>query len=196
MVLKYRAPQMTINFLKSNFSGVPEQVQVLDVACGSGLVAKGMFELGFRNFVGVDSSKAMLELAAQTGFYRDLKLALLGPEPLPAPTGAYDVVILVGALDVGFAPVSVVRELCQAAKPGGLVCIGRGNHKGVESDRYKTELETELQLMEDEGLWSRVDAREEDGYMMDVKAETNATPEEACISGNLYLYRKSNAPDG
>lgn len=33
-------------------------------------------------------------------------------------SGAFDVVIMVGALDPGFAPVSVVRELCQAAKPG------------------------------------------------------------------------------
>ena len=33
-------------------------------------------------------------------------------------SGRFDVVIIVGALGVGFAPVSIIRELCQAAKPG------------------------------------------------------------------------------
>lgn len=33
-------------------------------------------------------------------------------------SGVFDVVIIVGALDAGFVPVSVVRELCHAAKPG------------------------------------------------------------------------------
>lgn len=38
--------------------------------------------------------------------------------PLVLLSALFDVVIIVGALDVGFAPVSVVRELCDAAKPG------------------------------------------------------------------------------
>lgn len=41
--------------------------------------------------------------------------------PLPLlvmVSGMFDVVIIVGALDAGFVPVSAVRELCQAAKPG------------------------------------------------------------------------------
>lgn len=46
-----------------------------------------MAELGFRHFVGVDGSKGMLELAANTGFYQDLRLALLGTQPLPAQAG-------------------------------------------------------------------------------------------------------------
>uniref|UniRef100_A0A8C9XY62 Methyltransferase type 11 domain-containing protein n=1 Tax=Sander lucioperca TaxID=283035 RepID=A0A8C9XY62_SANLU len=73
-----------------------------------------MAELGFRKFVGVDGSKGMLEQAAKTGLYQDLRLALLGTEPLPAQTDAFDVVMIVGALRDRFVPVSVVRELCYA----------------------------------------------------------------------------------
>lgn len=46
-----------------------------------------MVELGFRHFVGVDGSKGMLERAAETGLYQDLRLAVLGPQPLPAQAG-------------------------------------------------------------------------------------------------------------
>lgn len=41
-----------------------------------------MFDLGFKHFVGVDGSKGMLEQAAKSGLYRELKLALLGTDPL------------------------------------------------------------------------------------------------------------------
>lgn len=46
-----------------------------------------MFDLGFKHFVGVDGSKGILEQAAKSGLYRELKLALLGADPLPAQTG-------------------------------------------------------------------------------------------------------------
>lgn len=46
-----------------------------------------MIELGFRLFVGVDGSKGMLEQAANTCLYQDLRLALLGRQPLPAQPG-------------------------------------------------------------------------------------------------------------
>ncbi|XP_074510500.1 methyltransferase-like protein 27 isoform X3 [Sebastes fasciatus] len=85
-MINYRAPHLMVDFLNANFSGNREEVQVLDVACGSGLVAKLMIELGFKHFAGVDGSKGMLEQAAKTGLYQDLKLALLGTEPLPAQT--------------------------------------------------------------------------------------------------------------
>ncbi|XP_047455065.1 methyltransferase-like protein 27 [Mugil cephalus] len=186
-VLSYRAPQLAVDFLDANFCGIREEVQVLDVACGSGLVAKLMSELGFKHFVGVDGSKGMLDQAEKNGLYRDLKLALLGPEPLPAQRGAFDVVILVGALDVDYAPVSVVRELCSASKPGGFICMSRKNHVGKKSEEYKQDLERELQLMEEEGLWSPVGIKQEERYMMDVTAHS----EEKYVGGNVYLYKKS-----
>lgn len=46
-----------------------------------------MFDLGFRHFVGVDGSERMLEKAAQTNLYQDLKLAILGPQLLPTQPG-------------------------------------------------------------------------------------------------------------
>uniref|UniRef100_A0A3Q3GM25 Methyltransferase-like protein 27 n=1 Tax=Labrus bergylta TaxID=56723 RepID=A0A3Q3GM25_9LABR len=111
-----------------------------------------MSELGFRNFVGVDGSKGMLDLAAQSGLYQDLRLALLGTDPLPAQTGAFDLVVIIGALRAGFVPVSVIRELWQAAKPGGYVCMSRVDPKSESGEKYKLSMKRELQQMEEEGL--------------------------------------------
>uniref|UniRef100_UPI003AAC11DB methyltransferase-like protein 27 n=1 Tax=Centroberyx gerrardi TaxID=166262 RepID=UPI003AAC11DB len=118
-VLGYNGPALAADCLLSHFAGSREAALVLDVACGTGLVAQ-MSELGFRHFVGVDGSKGMLEQAAKTGLYQDLRLALLGTQPLPAQAGVFDVVMIVGSLRVGIVPVSAVREMCNATKPGNL----------------------------------------------------------------------------
>ncbi|XP_039476178.1 methyltransferase-like protein 27 [Oreochromis aureus] len=157
-----------------------------------------MFDLGFRHFVGVDGSEGMLEKAEKTGLYQDLKLVLLGPQPLPVQTDVFDVVTIVGALDAGFVPVSAVRELCRAAKPGGFVCLMRGNHRGAPAASYKKDLETELQQMEEEGLWSRVAIQEVDRYMEDphlnIERDGKTEQQVSYISGNVYFYKKSVSP--
>ncbi|XP_071395027.1 methyltransferase-like protein 27 [Centroberyx affinis] len=191
----YNAPTLALNCLLSNFPGSREAALVLDVACGTGLIAKLMSELGFRHFVGVDGSKGMLEQAAETGLYQDLRPALLGTQPLPAQADMFDVVIMVGALGVGFVPVSVVRELCQATKPGGFVCMTRGDHRVESTYQFKADLEKEFQLMEEEGLWTCVEAKETDKYMRNVydinMRDMRDVQEEEYISGSVYLYRKS-----
>ncbi|XP_030013731.1 methyltransferase-like protein 27 [Sphaeramia orbicularis] len=195
-LLGYRAPHLAVDFLSEHFCGHPEETQVLDVACGTGWVAKLMTELGFRSFVGVDGSKGMLEFAAKTGLYQDLKLALLGTQPLPAQTGVFDVVIIIGALDPGFVPVSVIRELCNAAKPGGLVCMARGKHTGKPAAEYEEDLHREFQLMEEEGLWNLVGTKHFDRYMENPHVECDGDGEDhqekQFISGTVYLYRKSS----
>ncbi|XP_014829898.1 PREDICTED: Williams-Beuren syndrome chromosomal region 27 protein-like [Poecilia mexicana] len=195
--LEFRAPHQLIDLLVANFSGDRGTVQVLDVACGTGLVAKLMFKLGFRNFVGVDCSERMLEEAAKTKLYQELQPALLGTEPLPAQTGTFDLVILVGGLGVGFAPVSVIRELCDAAKPGGLICLARGNHTSSAEKEFGTNLEGELQLLEDGGLWSRVAVQQVERYMLDPQVEASRRDEgPVYITGSLYLYQKTCSSEG
>ncbi|XP_042346311.1 methyltransferase-like protein 27 [Plectropomus leopardus] len=190
-MLNYREPNLLVNLLDANFSGNRSEARVLDVACGSGLVAKLMFELGFRHFVGVDSSKRMLEQAAKTGLYEELKEALLGTEALPAETGAFDVVIIVGALRECSVPVSVIRELCQAAKPGGYVCMTRIEPKSEAGNKYKMSLEKEHQLMVTEKLWTCVDAKEIDKYVIDAYTENKNEQNKQYLGGSMYIYRKS-----
>ncbi|XP_031713199.1 methyltransferase-like protein 27 [Anarrhichthys ocellatus] len=182
-LLDYRAPSLAVNSISSHFSGDREAAVVLDVACGTGLVAKQMKRHGFGHFVGIDGSEAMLMLARESGLYQDLKQSMLGERPLPVQKGLFDVVVIVGALSVGQVPVGVVRELCKSAKPGGHVCMTtRSNHTNME---YKAALERELKQMEAEGLWTCVEVAEVEDWERGVSEE-----DVGYISGAVYLYKK------
>ncbi|XP_078142998.1 methyltransferase-like protein 27 isoform X2 [Centroberyx gerrardi] len=181
-ILDYRAPSLAANSLSSHFSGEREAAVVLDVACGTGLVAKQMKSHGFGHFVGIDGSEGMLELAKKTGLYQDFRQCMLGEEPLPVQWGSFDAVVIVGALSVGQVPVAVVRQLCKAAKPGGYVCMTtRSNHDNLE---YKAALECELKRMEEEGLWGRVEVTEVEEWERAVSEQ-----KEGYIPGSVYLYK-------
>ncbi|XP_030010205.1 methyltransferase-like protein 27 [Sphaeramia orbicularis] len=182
-VLDYRAPSLAAKSISSHFSGDRERAVVLDVACGTGMVAKQLKGLGFGTFVGIDGSESMLELARRSGLYQDLKQCMLGDEPLPVQWGTFDVVVIVGALSVGQVPVKVVRELCKATKPGGHVCMTtRSNLDNVE---YKKALDQELKKMEEEGIWSCVEVVNVDNWERAVSEQ-----EDGYISGTVYAYKK------
>ncbi|KAK5858721.1 hypothetical protein PBY51_002840 [Eleginops maclovinus] len=181
-VLEYRAPSLAANCVSSHFSGDRGAAVVLDVACGTGLVAKQMNRLGFGHFVGIDGSEAMLELAKESGLYQDLKQCMLGEGSLPVQCGLFDVVVIVGALSAGQVPVGVVRELYKSTKPGGYVCMTtRRNQDNVE---YKAALERELKQMEADGLWMCVEVSEVEDWERAVSEH-----EDGYIAGVVYLYK-------
>uniref|UniRef100_A0A8C6TSL4 Methyltransferase domain-containing protein n=1 Tax=Neogobius melanostomus TaxID=47308 RepID=A0A8C6TSL4_9GOBI len=128
LTMEYRAHEHAVTVLMQHFTGDPSQTRVLDVACGSGLVAKRMVELGFCQFVGVDASEGMLKEAKLTGLYQAVHHAVLGKQPLSVEKESFDVVTVAGAMNPGFIPVSAVREFYEATRPGGLVCMSRGNY--------------------------------------------------------------------
>nr|XP_046248614.1 methyltransferase-like protein 27 isoform X2 [Scatophagus argus] len=188
--INYQGPNLAADFIFSNFSGSPEEARVLDVACGPGQMAKLMSEVGFKHFVGVDCSKGMLEEAAKTGLYEDLKQARLGTDPLPAQAGTFDVVVMVGALQPNLVPFSVLRDLCNVAKPGGLICLTKAQHRTVSED-FDAALERELQLLEDEGLWTHVGFKKSDRYMKDSNMmDRESTQDKKFVGGSLFLFRK------
>lgn len=182
-VLEYRAPSLAANFISSHFSGDREAAVVLDLACGTGLMAKQMKKHGFGLFVGIDGSEAMLELARKSGLYQDMKQSMLGEGPLPVQWGLFDVVVIIGALSAGQVPVGVVREMWKLTKPNGYICMTtRSNRDNVE---YKAALERELKQMEDEGLWTCVEIIEVEEWERGVSEQ-----EDGYIGGAMYLYRK------
>lgn len=182
-VLDYRAPAFAAKTLSPHFTGDRHTAVVLDIACGTGLVAKQLKSLGFGHFVGVDGSKTMLEVAKNTGLYKELMLCMLGSQPLPVEPGAFDVVIIVGALSVGQVPVNVVKELCMATKPGGFTCLT--TRSNMDNLVYKASLEQELRVLEEQGLWKRVEVVTVDQWERAVSHD-----EEGYIAGAVYLYQK------
>ncbi|XP_061607179.1 methyltransferase-like protein 27 [Phyllopteryx taeniolatus] len=183
-LIEYRAPALAADRVSAHFSGERRaSAPVLDVACGTGLVAKTMEREGFRHFVGVDCSEGMLRSARRSGLYRELKTAVLGDQPLPVPSGEFKVVMTVGALSASHIPAKAIRELCRAAEQGGLVCMtARSNRDNLD---YKAALEGEMKQMEDEGLWRRVDVTHVTEWERGVTDH-----ERGYIPGCVYLFQK------
>ncbi|XP_026860543.2 methyltransferase-like protein 27 [Electrophorus electricus] len=183
-VLDYRAPLLAAECITKNFKGDKKRAIILDVACGTGLVSKQLKKNGFHHFVGVDGSAAMLNLARKTGLYQDLKQCILGRDSLLVQEELYDIVVMVGALSIGQVPVTVIRELWQATKPGGYVCMTtRGN---ADNREYKAELENVLRTMEEEKRWSCVAVTGVEEWERAV-----AEQESDYIQGAVYLYQRT-----
>ncbi|XP_053940665.1 methyltransferase-like protein 27 isoform X5 [Cuculus canorus] len=85
--LQYRAPVLAAAALAAALPGPPGAARVLDVCCGTGLVARELRRRGFGLPDGVDGSAEMLARARGAGLYRELRRCVLGSEPLPAPAG-------------------------------------------------------------------------------------------------------------
>ncbi|XP_053703650.1 methyltransferase-like protein 27 isoform X1 [Synchiropus splendidus] len=181
--IEYQAPRLAADSIAAHFSGDRERAQVLDVACGTGLVARQLKGHGFGRFSGVDGSEMMLKMAEGTGLYQGLQLCSLGEEPLPVQPGLFDVVVIVGALSVGQVPVSVIPELCRATKAGGCVCMTtRSNPDNLD---YKSALEKEMKALEEEAAWTCEGVTEVQQWERAVSEH-----EDGYISGAVYLYRK------
>uniref|UniRef100_A0A8C6RV41 Methyltransferase like 27 n=1 Tax=Nannospalax galili TaxID=1026970 RepID=A0A8C6RV41_NANGA len=86
-VLEYRAPSLAVECLSQALPGPPHDNLILDVACGTGLVAVELQARGFLQIQGVDGSPEMLKKAQARGLYHHLSLCTLGQEPLPSPEG-------------------------------------------------------------------------------------------------------------
>ncbi|KAK7925284.1 hypothetical protein WMY93_007594 [Mugilogobius chulae] len=186
-LLEYKGPEYLVTVLMQHFTGDPAHTRVLDVACGSGLVAKKAVR-------GVDASEGMLKEAENTKLYQDLQLAVLGKQPLSVEKDSFDVVTVSGGFNPGFIPISVVRELCEATKPGGLVCICRGNYSRPEYISYDTELEEELTKMESEGLWTRLTDTKVPRFVINTETEElEQDPEKRdYVPGTVYVFKKSS----
>ena len=102
--------------------------RVLDVGCGSGLLARRLFAEGYA-VTGVDASPAMIELAREHAPGASFEVVRL---PTRAPPGAHrglpesDAVVSTGYvlnyLDRGEIALALT-ELAQALRPGGLIAI-------------------------------------------------------------------------
>ncbi|XP_051060833.1 methyltransferase-like protein 27 isoform X2 [Phodopus roborovskii] len=85
--LKYRAPCLAVECLSQALLGPPHDALILDVACGTGLVAVELQARGFLQVHRVDGSPEMLKQAQARGLYHRLSLCTVGQEPLPNPEG-------------------------------------------------------------------------------------------------------------
>ena len=130
----------------SGFNHDPSQVKIADVGCGTGLLAKPLFELGYTNLDGIDLSKEMIEKARETGLYNKLIAGVNVHHPLPENLRqAYHAVVSLGMFTPGHVHPESLYQLAELAMPGGILVIStripyyeQTNYQDI-SDRIETE---------------------------------------------------------
>jgi len=118
--LGYLTPRLVAEALAQHLKTV--DAPVLDIGCGTGLVGAAAAMLGFAHVDGLDLSKAMMSVAAQSGAYARLLEADL-TQPLPVASGEYAAVVCAGTFTSGHVDATCLDELARILQPGGwLVC--------------------------------------------------------------------------
>ncbi len=97
---------------------------VLDVACGTGELARRMGPDQAQQLVGVDLTPGMLSVAAQKLTARpEALLAQAGASSLPFASSSFDLVVTASAFHYFPAPVAALREMARVVRPGGRVVV-------------------------------------------------------------------------
>ena len=88
--------EMEIETLGQQFIrlGLERDVEILDVACGTGVVGRELREAGYSNVDGLDPSQGYLNGAMAKGIFRKVFRAYIDPEiPTEIPDNTYDALL-------------------------------------------------------------------------------------------------------
>ncbi|XP_067948844.1 demethylmenaquinone methyltransferase-like [Watersipora subatra] len=137
--------------------------RVLDVAGGTGEVVKLVCKLAdYNNIDGLDAAKGMLEVAQQSGLYKEIFHTLFTINTGLAHD-TYDAVICCGGVGPGHITLDGFQEMLNLVKPGGYVINVMRRLYTLEYPGYK-ELSPMLQQWESEGKIKLLEESVFDGY--------------------------------
>ena len=126
----YVAPNFLVDCL-ANIAGRDDvdidlnrkDLDVMDVGCGTGLVGVVLKERGVNRIDGFDLSTKMVDVARDTGAYRELWGGFpLAGSPDRVGERRYDVALACGVFTLGHVPPTELGEMFRLTRPGG-VCI-------------------------------------------------------------------------
>ena len=142
-VFGYAVPQFLTKIYheKSTLEDVP----ILDVGCGTGLVAEALTNSSF-DIDGVDISEDMLRKSAAKGIYRQLFELDLTRDIDKLPTD-YGALLSAGTFTHQHLGPDVLRLLLNVVKKGGLFCVGVNGEFFHQSD-----FGTAINQMKNQGL--------------------------------------------
>lgn len=98
------------------------EARILDVGCGTGLVAQRLSQLGYDQIDGLDFSSEMLEVARCKGVYGSLINADLTKE-LSMEKETYDILVSCGTFTHSHVGPEAFDELIRVTRSGGILCV-------------------------------------------------------------------------
>jgi methyltransferase-like protein 27 len=144
---------------------------VLDVGCGTGLVGRELRAQGYAGrLVGLDLSRASLELARRAGGYDGLEVADL-QQPLPVADDSVDAAVCVGVMTYLPQVEPFWRELARVVRPGGLVVVTQREDLWRDRDCAGV-----VRRMATDGLWRQEELTGPAPYLPDGYGGGEAVP--------------------
>ena len=121
---------------------------ILDIGCGTGLVAVELAARGFSAVDGFDASPRMLAEARAKGVYRDLFEGDVR-DPGAIVPARYDAVIAVGVFGAGHLGPEDLHRFARPVRAGGPIVLYSSALRWVEDD-YPSHIER----LETDGIWT------------------------------------------
>uniref|UniRef100_A0A2I3TWM1 Methyltransferase like 27 n=1 Tax=Pan troglodytes TaxID=9598 RepID=A0A2I3TWM1_PANTR len=175
--LQYHAPRLAVDCLTQALPGPPHSALILDVACGTGLVAAECWDYRHEPLCLV-----LLQECREERHFRD---------QVRNPRGAHPKAERRGAEHENEEALAGCRT---GNHRGGLVCLTtRTNSSNLQ---YKEALEATLDRMEQAGTWEGLVAWPVDRWELatsELEVVSGISAKDGFISGIVYLYRKRKA---
>lgn len=109
---------------------LPEESRILDIGCGTGLLAVDLAQRGHL-VTAVDPSQAMIDLAtahvAEIGMDDRVTVTLGDAHTLSFAPNSYDLVVALGVLPYLHTPALALTEIGRVLKPGGYFLLSSNN---------------------------------------------------------------------
>jgi ubiquinone/menaquinone biosynthesis C-methylase UbiE len=117
----YIAPQKVASALCAHFNQ-SQHIKVLDVGCGTGLLAEAV-EMLFpkAEIYGVDSARPMIQEALNKQRLKEAQIVDLARKTIPYPDNYFHAVLSSGAAEFIGHKHHLVKEMARVAMPGGVV---------------------------------------------------------------------------
>jgi predicted TPR repeat methyltransferase len=165
----YQAPSVVAGTVMARH---PAASSVLDVGCGTGLVGRALRARGFAGqILGLDISRASLEVAERSGAYDSLEHADL-QQPLALGDDSVDAVVCVGVMTYLPDVEAVWREFARVARPRGLVVATQREDLWIAR-----ECPAVVDRLQDEGVWTPLEVTGPAAYL---PQGYGGTPEVGC----------------
>lgn len=145
----YQAPDDAAALLAPHLK---QDARILDVGCGTGLMADALKQKGRYRIDGIDVSAESLDLAKQRGGYERLIHHDLTRLPLPVGDDAYDAAASVGVLTYIDDIEALLSDLCRLVRAGGVIAFTHRTDLWEKQDFSKT-----IEALDGKGLWMTLD---------------------------------------
>ena len=136
------------------------EIEVLDIAAGTGRVGQKLFENGFRKIDALEPSSEMLNILGRRNIYRNIYQTMLGGghKAIDIENDAYDLIIISGGFAKSHLPVDCLEEVVRLGKKGSLF-INRMTAHNLETVEEYAHLEPFMKELENRGFWTQISRR-------------------------------------